>query len=296
MCGGACVDELTDDNNCGACGQTCAGTCQAGRCVRVLDNTTSAVEVLAQNATHLFWMETNGEVDQGSKGTASSITLATDASATSLTADASNVYWPNGDAIEIVAIGGSDSTSQSVPSTATEVASDGSYVYVADGTGIRRFPSGGGTVANIVADAAPHALATSNGLLFWANGAYALERANADGTSQSTLATMSASIDHVATDGTNVYFTSGSDVLSVPVQASALPLVLVSGIVGLVSLATDGNDVYWVDASSISKVPIGGGAATKIYAQTGDVVQIVVDSAALYWASSAGQIGRLTPK
>jgi hypothetical protein len=32
-CDGSCVDEQTDDANCGGCGVACAGTCTAGVCV-----------------------------------------------------------------------------------------------------------------------------------------------------------------------------------------------------------------------------------------------------------------------
>jgi len=284
-------------NNCGGCGLKCSGTCEGGRCARVLDYTSSAANALAQDATHVFWTEANGESHQGSKTTASYTVLGTNAFTSSLGVDSSNVYWPNGAAIEIVPIGGNSSSEQTLPNAASEVMADGTWVFVTDTTGIRRFPAGGGTVATIVTDAKPHALARSNGLIFWANDAYQIERADADGTSQSTLATMTSSIDHVTTDGTNVYFTWGSDVLSVPIYQSSPPLVLAGGIVGLSAIATDGMYVYWVDVTGISKVPVTGGAKTKLYTSYGgDIVQIVVDGSALFWSSSSAQIGKLSPK
>ena len=214
----------------------------------------------------------------------------------SLGVDSSNVYWPNGTTIEIAEIGGNGSSQQTVPNTATEVTTDGSYVYVADATGIRRFPSGGGTVSDVVTDSNPHSLATANGLIVWANASNEVEVANVDGTSQATLATMTSAVDHVTTDGTNVYFTWSSDVLSVPIQASDPPFLLASGLVELSGIATDGTSVYWIDSTSISKVPVGGGSTTKVYASSGDVAQIVVDGSSVFWTSSAAKVGKVTPK
>lgn len=295
-CTGGCTDTSTDKNNCGACNQACAGTCEGGRCAIVLDYTSTATQALAQDSTYVYWTEAGGEVHQGLKTGPSFHVLATAAYASSLAVDSSNVYWPDGAAIQWTELGGNTSGTQALTNEAKEVTTDGAWVYVADATGIRRFASGGGTVASIVTDSNPHALATTNGLIFWANDAYQLVRANADGTSQTTLATMSSKIDHVATDGTNVYFTWGSDVLSVPIQASALPLVLASGLVGLSGIATDGAYVYWIDGTGISKVPVGGGAKTKIHTSTGVIIQIVVDGSAVYWTTGSAQIGKLSPK
>jgi hypothetical protein len=297
MCTNACVDTTTDKNNCGACGTKCAGTCEGGRCAIVLDYTSSATSALAQDATHVFWTESNGESHQGAKSGPSYLVLATNAWTTSVAVDASNVYWPYGAAIEMAEIGGNSSSEQTMPNAANEVIADGTWVYVADATGIRRFASGGGTVDTIITDTKPHALATtSNGLIFWANAAYQLEVANIDGTSQSTLTTMTSSIDHVVTDGSNVYFAWMDDVLSVPIQTSGPPLVLASGLVPPASLATDGTSVFWVDSGGIWKVPVNGGAKAKIHTSTNDIVEIVVDSTAVYWTSNLAQIGKLTPK
>ena len=294
-CGGACVDTSTDKNNCGACSQKCAGTCDGGRCT-VVYNTPTATGALGQDSTRVFFADATGEVRQGSKAMVAFMGIGPNAFGGSLTVDSSNVYWPNGAAIEIAQIGGNGSSEQTVPNAANEVTTDGTWVYVADATGIRRFPSGGGTVGDLVSDANPHSLSTANGLIAWANGAYQVEVANADGTSQATVATMTSAIDHVATDGTNVYFTWSSNVLSVPVAASGPPFLLASGLTDLTGIATDGANVYWIDAASISRVPVGGGATTKIYASGGDVAQIVVDGSSVYWTSSAAKIGKVTPK
>jgi hypothetical protein len=295
-CISGCTDTNTDKNNCGGCGQVCTGTCEGGRCASVLDYTSTPTEALAQDATYVYWTETTGELHQGKKATPSYHLLETGVYTSSLAVDSTNIYWPDGAAIDMAEISGNTSTtSQALPYAANEVTTDGSFVYVADATGIRRFASGGGLVASIISDSSPHSLVTTTGLIFWANDTNQLQRANVDGSSQSTLATLSSTIGHVVTDGVNVYFTWGGYVLFVPVQASAVPLALASGIVGLGDIATDGAYVYWVEGTGISKVPVTGGAATKLHTQNG-IAQILVDSSAVYWTSSSAQIGKLTPK
>jgi len=296
MCSGACVDTSTDENYCGGCNQKCVGTCEGGRCAAVLAYTSSAADALAQDSTNVYWTETSGEVHQRAKAIATYQVLATGAYASALGVDASNVYWPNGAAIEIAQIGGNGSSEQTLPYVAIEVTAGGGYVFAADSTGIRRFPSGGGTVSTVVTDTKPHALAIANGMIVWANDAYQIQRANLDGTSQATLTTMTSPIGRLATDGYSVFFTWGSDVLSVPIQTPGSPLVLATGLLGISDVATDGNEVFWNDASGISKVSVNGGPKSLIHASNGDIVRIAVDTTAVYWTSSSAQIGKLSPK
>jgi hypothetical protein len=296
LCDDKCVDLGSDKNNCGACGQTCTnGTCSGGRCAIVVSQG-GVTAALAQDSTHVFYaMPSVGQVRQGAKSNLFSSVLAVNTVTAALAADATYVYWPGSVAVEIREIGGNSSSEQTLSNQANELTTDGTWVYVADDTGIRRFPSGGGNVGDVVTDTTPHALATANGTLFWSNAAYQLERANVDGTSQSTMATMNSPIQHIVTDGTNVYFTWGSDILALPIQASSPPLALATGLMAVMSIATDGTYVYWADSTSLSKVPVGGGAITKLYSVT-NVEQIVVDGTSVYWTSSLFAIGKLTPK
>jgi len=51
--GGACIDTLTDDSNCGGCGLSCAVACSAGECVLPLASGASP-EGIAVDSTSVY--------------------------------------------------------------------------------------------------------------------------------------------------------------------------------------------------------------------------------------------------
>ena len=242
VCGSACVDLMTDTNDCGACSKTCNGTCAGGRCDAAIAYTQNAVDTLAIDSGRVFWVEAGGALNQIFKTGKTPVALSSNASTTSIAVDTSYVYWPNGAAVDFASIGGGTPSEQSLSVQATEVVTDTQYVYVAHAGGIVRFPSGGGTATNVVTgESSPHALATISGVLYWANDSCELRRANVDGSSLSTLATMTSAIGHVASDGFNVYFTWASDVLAVPTYTWSPPLVLATNVTLVSRVATDGR-------------------------------------------------------
>lgn len=289
-CSGACVDLMTDTNNCGECAAKCTvGTCGSGHCVQELHYTSQPANPITQDTSYVYWVEDDGRLWRGSKTSSSLKLLSSDALyALSITADATNVYWPNEGLVDFVPLNGGTEGNQSLATAdASEVVTDSTAIYVARSDGIMSFPSGGGSTTTVIANESPlHSLSIVGTTLFWANDNFEIRSVHTDGTSEATLATMKSAIGRVTADSTNAYFTCGGDVIAVRADGSALPLVLVSGLSGLGHIATDGVDVYWMDASNLSRVPVGGGATSVITSTSGDAVDLVVDGTSIYWTTS----------
>jgi hypothetical protein len=297
-CDTACVDLSTDKLNCGSCGTTCTGTCARGACAVQLATPPYPASPIALDSSSVYYIDTADQLYALPKTGGKAKLLTSSASVASLAVDESYAYWPNGGEVDFVPTTGGGLTSTLMPSVdANEVVADGISVYVAYDSGIVSFPSGGGTVSPLVANEdAPHSLAVQGSFLYWADDDYTVRSSGTDGTGLTTLVTMSSAVDFVVADSVNVYFTvSGSEILAMPASGGSPPLLLVSGLVGVVRLATDGVNVYWIDSTTLSKVPVTGGAVTMLYMTGGDAADIAVDEASVFWTNS-GAVMKLTPK
>jgi hypothetical protein len=86
------------------------------------------------------------------------------------------------------------------------------------------------------------------------------------------------------TDGINVYFRAGDDVMSAPVGGGEAKVLY--NHLGLQSMACDGRYVYtsyrdWQDI--IVRVPVGGGDPYEIMTRNANISRLTCDSQGLYW-------------
>lgn len=172
-----------------------------------------------------------------------------------------------------------------------EVAAIGNTIYwltEGDGTG----GSGGvwsmdlatSTITQIAPASNPNGLMVYSGDLYWMGG---------EGTSRlhngavSLLSPQAGG--NIATDGTSIYMTRGTEVDSMPLAGGPLTL-LVDNQPDAWGVATDGAFVYWSDqnwqvagSSTINRTPVGGGAAETLV--TGNELQkwFTMDASNLYF-------------
>jgi hypothetical protein len=297
VCKGVCVDFGSDDANCGSCGRTCTGgTCADAVCTISIATPTADVVAIALGTSYVYWLEATGDLYRATTLGKQQTQLASSVTATSIAVDGSNVYWPSGDAIDFVPIGGGNVSTQSlaVGEGAREVVADGYDVYVA-GTDVVSFPSGGGDVTTIVSsEPTPHSLAIENGVLFWANSQNELRRVQTDGTGLQTITTTSSAIGDLATDGVNVYFAwNDDDILAIAANGIGPTLALTTNANVVARVVTDGANVYFIDATTVSKIPTMGGATSLLATTTASA--LAIDTGNVFWTTSSDIMRREAP-
>src|SRR5450755_3560513 len=60
-----CNDTQSDNQNCGACGTVCGGTCNLGRCTVTLASTQANVGCIAVDASSIYWINAGVDLDEG---------------------------------------------------------------------------------------------------------------------------------------------------------------------------------------------------------------------------------------
>jgi hypothetical protein len=297
LCGGACVDEQTDNANCGACGVECSA-CTAGQCVIYLAREAFggaafiSPEALAVDGTSVYWtMNGMGEgavmtvpTTGGSPTPLAPYTLAGPAG---IGVDATSVYWvdtwtsseysdagPSGTVMKVSTAGGPAITLQSGQDTPCAIAVDATSVYWMNGCNT---PNSGSLLKAPTTGGTPTTLASGQTFpvdMISGNPYFAVVPIG------------------FAVDATSVYWTTSDSVMTVgkdggPVTALASAQNFnSSALPGNVALAMDDTNVYWTTVDSVMTVAKSGGAATALASGQNTTGGIAVDATTVYWLSA----------
>jgi hypothetical protein len=106
-----------------------------------------------------------------------------------------------------------------------------------------------------------------------------------DGTAR-TIVSYAGSPSQLAVDGTNVYWSDASGIMSVPESGGDYGLLAPSA--GAQGVAVDDTSVYWTNAAlgTVSRIAKTGGAVQTIADQQDTPVEIIVDGDFVYWTNT----------
>jgi hypothetical protein len=341
QCNGSCVDLTSDPNNCGFCLHNCQSpTCTMGLCPTTAIGTSDPGQTLADiaiDSTNVYWSwkalsgsTPTGGVSFKAFSGASSKTPAPFASGTGdirgIFVDSLNLYATNyyaGSVLGSDLQGGlttpvfyqpSSIPDAGIPSAQSpiDIVADPQNVYWVDYAGtVNQAPlGGGGPVLQLAGGRAhPIAIAVAGAYVYWID--YGTSSANtgsvnkvaigADAGSITPLATGQNQPQDIATDGTNVYWTSRTNtgyVSKVSVSGGAVT-VLAQNQGGPWAITVDQPNpdggtseafVYWTNYNdnNVVKVPTtntGPSAPFILASQQNNPVAIAVDRVAVYWGN-----------
>ena len=303
-CGTACVDTQSDAKNCGTCANFCPSgkTCQKGTCVcdpsvcGTVIGSSSAPQYVAVDDTHVYW--TDGDA-----------------------------YTDGSGSVHRVAKDGSGKTETLSSGTAEtgQILVDANYVYyMVDNTfdsngavpnldgSLNRMAKAGGTPTSLasgfLAGGPAQMWLTGSEVLFVSPdlSSSSLARVPLGGGATTPIASNLDLIEGVASDGTNVFW-STDGINGGPTYIHSRPLAGGSDVVIFTGdirsnaptlLAVDGSNLYWSDDYSfeIDMAPKGGGAVTTLVSgkKNTRVKGLALDDSYIYWTGLGGYVSRVS--
>jgi len=332
-CSGACVDEQTDNGNCGACGVTCESTCAAGTCLEALATDQGQSYAIAVNSTSVYWTDTYGFVGgvlSVPTGGGSPVTLVpAGGGSQAMAIDETNVYYGEVAVMKVPLGGGTPTTLAAATAQATieGIAVDANNVYWTEaggsggGTVMKTTIATGGTVSTLAvlnSSVLPFDIVVVGGSVYWGEGnggttVGSVVRVSSTGGTPTTLASGLAGPQRLAVDSANVYWTDYGDgsVMQCSVDGcGGTPLILASGQNLPTGVAIDATSVYWLTFGTaantytdgaVMKVSIGGSTPITLATRQVEPYGIAVDATSVYWTTSpegtgGGNVMKLTPK
>lgn len=154
------------------------------------------------------------------------------------------------------------------------------------------------------AQATPIAIAVDATSVYWVNevGGSVVKVAKSGGMPVTLVPSSLAMPTAIAVDAANVYWANGSTLMQVSTAGGA-PTMLASGQNAIGGIATDGTEVYWSTLGgpadhdgTIAAVPVGGGTVRTLASGLDEPCGVAASDASLYWTNksfedSNGSIG-----
>lgn len=315
-CGGSCVDLQTDSANCGACGATCCGPCEAGACsaatkpYRIASHQAQPV-TLAVDATHVYWTnggnptpnEPGAVMKAPRAGGAPVAIVPALATPTALAVAGKRVFWVSGGG-NVMSAGLDGSTPRMIANdqSASALGASDTSLYFNGGHDVFVIPQDGSAPASsflgnlqcvfsIVVDAeyvffvacAPGQIATD------------VYRANRIGGGSATRLTYAGVVDRIAIDSKNVYWPEqGSNIMRVP-RLGGTHEAIATNQNSPQAIVADGTNVYWMNKDALMVAPASPDAGApralapiaSVQAISGQARPLALDAACVYWADAS---------
>lgn len=235
----------------------------------VLASGLDSVHSVVLDATNVYWAdyENNRIMGVPKIGGAAFLVAATTSNPWAVGIDATSIYWSQPDTNDILAVpigGGPVTTVAAVMTRPYDIAVAGSYVFYSASGAVGRAPKLGGQQWILTYDQLPEALAVDDTNVYF--GAFqameptpspgvTVEVAAIEGSTPVVLASPQIQPGGLASDGTNLYWTDGSDGTIMAVAVGGGESVQVAG--GQSSpgyIATDCANVYWTNVGAAGSV------------------------------------------
>jgi sugar lactone lactonase YvrE len=226
--------------------------------------------------------------------------------------DATSVYWTSdegaGYIMKVPIAGGTATTLVDKEQNPKAIAIDSKNLYWTtsyqfDGCcsagQVKSIPLGGGTVTTLMPQktyTSPAGIRVDGSFVYFADTNIGeLWKIPLGGGALVSLGQPTGVGGDIVIDATNVYFTTGYDIMKLPltaVDAGGSATKIVTG--GATSLTIDEANVYWTEYSpsepftgKVMKAPLGGGAPVTLASDQGVPRCVTVDATNVYWTESS---------
>jgi hypothetical protein len=303
--GTGCIDLETDSNNCGSCGHGClGGACAGGQCQPIVLTTDPAPLGIALSGTAVYWIDGAGSVHVVQKDGTGAALLTTQsngsgddlgAGASPIAVSGSTLYWSYGNGMWSMPLGSTTPTLLGTYGAGVgQFAVTGGLVYfgVHGPDSINTVPVTGGASSILVPSTAEsYGFVIQGGNIFWsATALRQVVQMPLAGGAQTVIASLpgAETLTQLTADATNVYFSTGTDVMSVPLGGGSAPTELGPANTWSDSaIAVDAAGVYLTTGSpfAVLRFPLAGGAPTVLDLGN-ESLGIAADGQAVYWTDT----------
>ena len=230
--------------------------------------------------------------------------------AVGLTMDSENVYWYDnivmgtgtngaGNVLKVPIAGGAVTTLASLTDGCGGFAVSGGNLYWGSNSGsLVTMPTSGGAPTTIVSGGLtaaydPRSITANATDVFWCSSSFDIMETPVAGGAAVTLfkGTGSASFSDIAVNATDVFWSRGIDVRSVPLSGGTVRTAGTS--MAPEYVAADSSNVYWVDSTQLTilQAPVGGGTTVTLATRTAIPHGIAIDDKKVYWAEDPNLTG-----